>query len=95
MKDAPLSYMLRQASIQTQNQLMFFSDYIWKDCPGNGRSTGAYMIFYQGNTIDHEKYVPGPVAQSSAQSEYNEACNAGMDLENFRMLIHEVFEHGS
>ena len=66
MKDAPLYYMLRQASIQTQNQLIFFSDYIWKDFPGTGRSTGAYMIFYQGNTIDHEKYVPGPVAQSSA-----------------------------
>ena len=35
-------------------------------------------------------HVPGPVAQSSAESEYNSACNAGMALAHFRMLIHEL-----
>ena len=34
--------------------------------------------------------VPGPVAQSSAESEYNAACTAGMALAHFRMLIHEL-----
>ena len=31
-----------------------------------------------------------PVAQSSAESEYNAACTAGMALANFRMFIHEL-----
>ena len=68
---------------------MDFSDSSWQDCPDTGRSTGAYMIFYQGGPIDHVTYVPGPVAQSSSESEYNAACTAGMDLANYRMLIHE------
>ena len=45
---------------------------------------------YQGAPIDHGTHVPGPVAQSSAQSEYNAACNAGMALAHFRMLVHEL-----
>ena len=32
----------------------------------------------------------GPVAKSSAESEYNAAWTAGMALANFRMLIHEL-----
>ena len=39
--------------------------------------------------IDHVTHVPGPVSQSSAEIEYNEACTAGMALAHFRMLIHE------
>ena len=52
---------------------MNFSDSAWKYCSDTGRSTGAYIIFYQGGPIDHGTYVPGPVAQSSAESEYNAA----------------------
>ena len=68
---------------------MDFSDYSWQDCPDTGRSTGAYITFDQGRPIDHGTYVPGTVAQSGAESEYNAAFTAGMALENFRMLIHE------
>ena len=68
---------------------MDFSDSNWQDCPDTGRSTGAYIIFYQGEPIDHGTHVPGPVAQSSAENEYNAACNAGMALAYFRILIHE------
>ena len=53
------------------------------------RSTGAYIIFYQGGPIDHGTHVPGPVAQSIAESDYNASCTAGMALAHFRMLIHE------
>ena len=63
MKDSPVSYLLRQASIKTENQLMAFSDSSWKDFPDTGRSSGAYIIFYQGDPIYHLKYVPGPVSQ--------------------------------
>ena len=66
MNDAPVTYLLRQASINTKNQLMDFSDSSWKNCPDTGRSTGAYIIFCQGGPIDHGTHVPGPVAQSSS-----------------------------
>ena len=45
---------------------MDFSDSSWKYCPDTGRSTVAYIIFYQGGPIDDVTHVPGPVAQSSA-----------------------------
>ena len=67
---------------------MAFSDYSWQDCPDTGRSKGAYIIFYQGGPIDHGTHVPGPVAKSSAESEYNAACTAGMALAYFIMLVH-------
>ena len=89
LNDGMVTDLLRQANIKTKNHLMDFSDSSWKDCPDTGRSTGAYIIFYQGGTIDHVTHVPVPVAQSSAESEYNAACTAGMALADFMMLIHE------
>ena len=68
MKYAPFSDLLRQAIINTENKLMAFSDYSWQDFPENGRSTGAYIIFYQGGTIEHGTHVPRPVSQSSSES---------------------------
>ena len=68
---------------------MAFYDSSWQDFPDTGRSTGSYIIFYQGGKIDHGTHVPGPVAQSSSESEYNAACTVGMDLLHFRTLIHE------
>ena len=76
MKDVLLSHLLRQDSIKTENQLMAFSDSSWKYCLDTGRSTGAYIIFYQYGPIDHGTHFPGPVPQSSAESEYNSACTA-------------------
>ena len=69
---------------------MAFSDSSWQDCPDTGRSTGAYIIFYQGGPIDHDTHVPVPVAQYSVERKYNAAFTAGMALANFRMLIHEL-----
>ena len=69
---------------------MDFSGSSWQDCPDTGRSTGEYIIFYQGGRIDHGTHVPGPVAQSSTESEYNAACTEVMALAHFRMLIHEL-----
>ena len=89
LNDAPVTDILRQANIKTKNQLMDFYDYIWQDCPDTGRSTGLYIIFYQGGPIDYVTHVPGPVSQSSAEREYNAACTAVMALAHFRMLIHE------
>ena len=69
LNDAPVNDLLRQANIKTKNHLMDFSDSSWQDCKYTGRIIGAYIIFYQGGPIDHGKHVPGPVAQSSAESE--------------------------
>ena len=90
MNDAPVTDLLRQSSIKTKNHLMAFSDSSWQDCPDNGRSTGAYMFFYQGGPIDHCTHVLGPVAQSSVESECNAACTARIALAHLRMLIHEL-----
>ena len=58
--------------------------------PDTGRSTGAYIIFYQGGPIDYVTHVPGPVSQPSAESGYNLACTSRMDLSHFMMLIHDL-----
>ena len=42
-------------------------------------------------TIDHGTHAPVPVSQSGAESEYNTACTAGVDLAHFKMLIHDFF----
>ena len=88
MKYEPLSDLLRQASINTENELMAFSDSSWQYCPYTGRSTGEYIIFYQGGPIYHGTHIPGPVSQSGAESEYNASCTTGMALAKFGMLIH-------
>ena len=87
VKDAPLSGMLGQASIKTENKLMNFSDYICQGCPDTDRNTGAYIIFYQCGTIYYGTHFPGPVSQSSAVSEYNSEFTARMDLAYFRIFI--------
>ena len=68
MNNAPVSDLLRQASIKTENHFMDFSGSSWQDFPDIGRSIGAYIIFYQGGPIYHGTHVPGQVAQSSAES---------------------------
>ena len=89
MNDSPVYDLLRQASIKNENHLMDFSDSSQHDYPDTYRSTGAYIIFYIGGTIDHGTHVPVPVAQSSAESQNNVACTAGMAFVHFRMLTHE------
>ena len=59
MKYAHLSDLLRQANIKTENKYLDFSYSSWQDCLYTGRSTGAYIIFYQGGPIDHDTNFPG------------------------------------
>ena len=67
---------------------MDFSDSSWQDCPDTGRSTGAYIILYQGGPIGHGTHVPVPVAKSSAESDNNAACTTRISLAHFRVLVH-------
>ena len=90
LNDAPVTDLLIQSNIKNKNHLMAFSGSSWQDCPDTGRSTGSYIILYQGGPFDHVTHVSVPVAQSSAESVYNAACTAGMALAHFRMLVHEL-----
>ena len=65
----PISGIFIQAIVNTENQLMVLSASICQECKYTGRSTGAYILFYQGEPIDNFTHVTGPVAQSSAESE--------------------------
>ena len=85
IEDAHISDLFRQAILNTEKQFMVFSDYIYQYCPYNKRRTGSYIVFYQGGKIDHCTHVPGPVAHSSDESDYNETCTTGMALAHFRM----------
>ena len=84
INNAPVSYLLRQASIKTENHLMTFSDSSWKYCPDTGRSTGSYIIFYQGGSIDYDTHVLGTFSQSSEDIDYNSAYTAGMAEGTFK-----------
>ena len=48
MNDAPVTDLLINNSIKTENHLMDFSDSSWQYCPDTSRITGAYIIFNQG-----------------------------------------------
>ena len=56
----------------SDSSLLYFLD--------TDRSTGACIVFYQGGPIDHFTYVPDPVAQSTAEIEYNVSWTSGMAL---------------
>ena len=92
MNDAPVSDLLLQAIIKTENQLMSLSAYSCKYRPDTGSSTEACIIFYQGGKIDYGKHIPGPVPKYSAESEYNAVCTARMALAHPRMLNHELLK---
>ena len=89
MNYVPVYDLLIQASIKTENHLMYFSYSSWQDFPDTVRSIGAYIIFYKGGQIYHVTHVTGPVIQSSAEIEYNSSCSAVIALAHFRMLIHK------
>ena len=57
LNDAPVTDLLRQANIKTNNNLVAFSNSSWQDCPFTGRITRAYIILYQGGSIDHGTHV--------------------------------------
>ena len=65
---------------------------IWQDCPYTGRSTGSYIVFYQGGPIDQCTHVPVTVSLSSAESDYNETRTAGMYIAHLRMINNELMK---
>ena len=87
IKDAPLSYLLRQTNTKTENQLMVFLILVGKIVQTLAEVQEHALFFYQCGPIYHGTHVPGPVAQSSAESDYNTECTTGMALAHFSMSI--------
>jgi hypothetical protein len=87
---SPIYKMLKQNDIQPSRNLFTFTDSSWDDDPDTSRSTGGYLIFYQGGVVDHSSNMPGPVAMSSAEAEYNEACLACMATGNMHMTVNHL-----
>ena len=62
IKDAPVSDMLIHTSYKTEKKLTDLYDCSWQDCPETGRSTGAYIVFYQGGKVDYGTQFPVSVS---------------------------------
>ena len=81
---------LQVHNIPSESTIVGYSDSSWQDCPDTARSTGGYIITFQGGAIDFSSNVPSPVALSSAEAEYNQACLACMSLAHIKMLVEDT-----
>jgi hypothetical protein len=89
--DSPLLQLLFSNNIDPlDSHICVFADSLWQDCPDTGRSTGGYHIFVQGNIVDSAMTFPVPVALSSAEAEYNNACMACVATNAIAMLYIDI-----
>jgi len=87
---SPVTRLLSSNGISLDNPLIAFSDSSWNDDIDAGRSTGCFMIIYMGGGVEHSSNMPDPVASSSAEAEYNEACLACMATAHLRQLLEDL-----
>ena len=76
----PISYLLIQSIINTENQSLVFSDSSWKDCWNTDRITRSCIVFYQVVSIGNYTHVLVSVSQFSSESNYNSSYTARMDI---------------
>jgi hypothetical protein len=89
--DSPLARLLHANNLNPMHAVFVaFGDSSWQDCVDSGRSTGAYHIFNQGGIVDSAMTFPVPVALSSAEAEYNNACDACVAINALAMLYNEL-----
>ena len=89
-QSAPVYNILKDNGVDTSNELITFTDSSWQDDPDTSRSTGCYLIMYRGGVVDHSSNLPDPIALSSAEAEYNEACLACRATAHMKMLLEEL-----
>ncbi len=87
---SPVYCLLKENHLPTDQLFFTFSDSSWNDDVDHGRSTGCFLIFYMGGAVDHSSNLPDPVALSSAESEYNQLCVAGMATTHMNMFLNEL-----
>jgi hypothetical protein len=87
---APLYKHLQANNLPSDQTLIVMSDSSWNDDIDIGRSTGCFLIFFMGGLVDHSSNMPDPVALSSAEAEYNQACVATMALMHIVMVMNNL-----
>ena len=87
---SPVYCLLKKNNLPLESLFFTFSDSSWNDDVDHGRSTGCFLIFYMGGVVDHSSNLPDPVALSSAESEYNQCCVAGMATTHLKMFLNEL-----
>ena len=66
IEDATLYDLLIQSILNTEKLLDLFSDSSWKYCQDTSINTAAYILFYQGGSIDRFKHILSQFAKYSA-----------------------------
>jgi hypothetical protein len=86
-----------RASNNLPADIPFFTmcDSSWNDDVDHGRSTGCFLIFYMGGIIYHSSNLPDPIALSSAEAEYNQACLAVMATTHVNMISEDLTQQSS
>jgi hypothetical protein len=86
-------YPLSQDNNITPSRNMFtLCDSRWDDNRDTLRSTGGFLIFYQGGVVHHLSNMSEPVVMSSAELEYNEACMTCMAMSHVHMTLNHNIE---
>ncbi len=81
---------LSSNGISLDNPLYTFTDSSWNGDIDTGRSLGCFVIFYMGGVVEHSSNMPDPVALSSPEAEYNEACLACMATAHLKQFLKDM-----
>jgi hypothetical protein len=85
-----ITRLLSSNGISLDNPLCTFTDSSWNDDVDTGRSSGCFMIIYMGGVVEHSSNIHDPVALSSAEAEYNEACLACMATAHLKQFLEDL-----
>jgi len=83
MTSSPLSDLLLQYKVNDNNFFVTFTYSSWNNDIDTGRSKGVFLVFYMGHAVEHSSNILDPVALSSAEAGYNEACLACMLMHTY------------
>jgi hypothetical protein len=87
---SPLAALLRNADLtQLDPFFITITDSSWGDCD-NQRSTGCYLVLFQGGLVDYSSFVPTPITLSSAEAEINAMTVGSMASSFLRQVICDV-----
>jgi hypothetical protein len=87
---SPITILFLSNGIFLDNPLCTFTDSSRNDDIDTGRSSGCFMIFYKEGVVEHSSNMPDPVALSSAEAEYNEACLACMATAHLKQFLEDL-----
>jgi hypothetical protein len=92
---SPVHHVLLSNNLPSTDPFITMCDSSWNDDVDHGRSTGCFLIFYMGGIIDHSSNLPDPIALSSAEAEYNQACLALVASTHVSMILEDLTQQPS